>query len=168
MAVHKPLVLIGGKIARLPEGDRLSTDAAVVEMECDVSTGIVRGNVVYASEAFKVKLADADSADAAEVLGLADAAAAQGAYVHIQKEGVFVLEDWTAVTGTATLVAGTEYYLDATAGKLTSASPATGYLVYVGRAIDYRYFSAKRYPILTIFSVRKPPHPLLRVLLSVV
>lgn len=137
MAVHKPLVMINGRIARLPDGDRLSTDGAVVEMQVDEATGVVKGQVVYTSEPYKIQCADAASAGSAEVLGLVTADAASGAYVHVQKEGFFVMADWTAITGAATLVAGTEYYLaeGLAAGKLVASPPTSGQVVYVGRAI---------------------------------
>ena len=55
---------------------------------------------------------------------------------YIQTDGVLELADWTEAAGTAALVAGSDYFLDATAGLLTATIPATGNLVYVGRAIS--------------------------------
>lgn len=53
----------------------------------------------------------------------------------MQTDGVLELADWTDAAGAAALTVGTDYYLDATTGVLTGTVPATGNLVYIGRAI---------------------------------
>ena len=91
--------------------------------------------VVFCSAGFQVMKAKADDDTKANVLGLAVAAAALDASVQVQTDGVLELADWTEAAGAAALAPGSDYYLDATAGLLTATIPASGNLVYVGRAI---------------------------------
>ena len=136
MANRKPLVLINGQLAQLPDGDVLLGTVSEVDVtEMQAKEAVSAGMAVYCSAGFQVLKAVNDTAAKAEVMGLAKADAALDAYTKVQAEGFFELADWTAVIGSATLTPGTEYFLDATAGLLTSTPPATGYSVLVGRAV---------------------------------
>lgn len=57
-------------------------------------------------------------------VGLAQAAIAPTAAGIVQTSGPLQLSDWTAVTGTATLSPRAKYWLDVTAGRLTSTPPS--------------------------------------------
>ena len=137
MATHRPVVLIGGKLSLLPVGDTLAAkvqEVDVVEMQAKEVIAAA-GMAVYCSAGFQVMKAKADDDTQATVLGLALASAALDAYVQVQTDGVLELSDWTQSAGSAALEVGTDYYLDSTAGVLTGNIPASGNLVYVGRAI---------------------------------
>jgi len=59
-------------------------------------------------------------------IGLVAASTANGVSGDVQTTGPFTLADWTAITGTAELVARGRYYLSAsTAGLLTTTAPST-------------------------------------------
>lgn len=137
MATHRPVVLINGKLTLLPTGDTLAAkvqEVDVVEMQAKEAIAAA-GMAVYVSAGFQVMKAKADDDAKATVLGLVLAPAALDAYVQVQTDGVLDLADWTEAAGATALEVGTDYYLDATAGVLTGNVPATGNLVYVGRAI---------------------------------
>ena len=137
MASHRPVVLIGGKLSLLPAGDTLAAKVQEVDViELQAKEVLVAGMAVYCSAGFQVMKAKADDDTKANVLGLALAPAALDAYVQVQTDGVFELADWTQAAGSAALEIGTDYFLDTTAGVLTGNVPATGNLVYVGRAIS--------------------------------
>ncbi len=136
MADRKPLVLINGQLAQLPDGDVLVGTVSEVDVtEMQAKEAVSAGMAMYCSAAFEVLKAANDTAAKAEVMGLAKTDAALDAYVKVQGEGFFELADWTAATGSAALAPGQEYFLDATAGLLTSTPPAAGYSVLVGRAV---------------------------------
>jgi len=138
MTMYRPVVLINGKLSLLPSGDTLSAkiqEVDVTELQAKVAIGFA-GMVVYTSAAFQVLLANSVADVSSEVLGLALAAVAVDAYVNIQTDGVLELADWTGSTGSSALVAGTDYFLDSTAGLLTATVPTTGNLTYIGRAIS--------------------------------
>ena len=136
MAIHRPVVLIGGKLALLPAGDTLAAKVQEVDIvDMTAKDALLAGMVVFCNAGFQVMKAKADDDTKANVLGLAVAAAALDASVQVQTDGVLELADWTDAAGAAALVAGSDYFLDATAGLLTATIPATGNLVYVGRAI---------------------------------
>ncbi|MEI8395035.1 MAG: capsid cement protein [Rhodospirillaceae bacterium] len=136
MATHRPVVLIGGKLSLLPAGDTLAAKVQEVDViELQAKEVLVAGMAVYCSAGFQVMKAKADDDTKANVLGLALSAAALDAYVQVQTDGVLELSDWTQSAGSAALEVGTDYFLDTTAGVLTGNVPASGNLVYVGRAI---------------------------------
>jgi hypothetical protein len=136
MAIHRPVVLINGKLSLLPAGDTLAAKVQEVDViEMQAKEALVAGMAVYCNAGFQVMKAQADDDAKVSVLGLALSSAALDAYVQVQTDGVLELADWTEAAGSAALVVGTDYYLDTTAGVLTGAIPATGNLVYVGRAI---------------------------------
>jgi hypothetical protein len=90
----------------------------------DVSgSGFVRANALFNSKF---------------CIGLLSANVDQNTAGPIQTEGVLLLTDWTAITGTATLAAKAKYYLDIIAGKITTIAPSSpGQIVQrIGVALD--------------------------------
>lgn len=61
--------------------------------------------------------------DAKPCVGLLKATVASGLVGAVQTSGPFEMSDWTDITGTAELAPLSVYYLDTTAGKLTTSSP---------------------------------------------
>ena len=132
-------MFLAGKLALLTAGDTLAAKVQEVDIvDMTAHEMLVAGMAVFCSAGLQVMKAKAKADDDAKanVLGLAVAAAALDTSVQVQTDGVLELADWTDVTGTAALTSGGDYYLDATAGLLTATIPATGNLVYVGRAIS--------------------------------
>lgn len=68
-----------------------------------------------------------------DVVGLAITEVQAGDDVTYITNGILELDDWTAITGSATLTVGLFYYLGASF-FLTSTPPVTGQLVEIGRA----------------------------------
>ena len=136
MAIHRPVVLIAGKLALLPAGDTLAAKVQEVDIiDMTAKDALQPGMVVFCSAGFQVMKAKADDDTKANVLGLAVAAAALDASVQVQTDGVLELADWTEAAGAAALAPGSDYFVDSSAGLLTATIPASGNLVYVGRAI---------------------------------
>ena len=96
------------------------------------------GMVLYVPSNGHVDLAQADALSTTRAVGLAfEAVVATNTGEYIT-EGQITRVDWTAVTGTSTLVPGAYYYLSpTTAGGLTTTAPTTSgqYVVVVGRAL---------------------------------
>jgi hypothetical protein len=145
MALRKPLVIISGQLQEIPAGDTLN--ASVAEIDIVQATNgevgaIVIGTPVYVSAAGTVKKAAANAGGTRSVLGLVkDVSIAGAASGSIQTDGILTATtgQWDAVAGTTGgLVAGSIYYLSATAGLLTSTAPVTGgqYVCEVGIAIS--------------------------------
>lgn len=103
---------------------------------------IVIGRAVYATTTTdRVDLAIANSATAAQVIGLVAATSiANLASGSIAFAGVMAATtgQWDVVTGqTGGLTAGAMYFLDnVTAGKFTTTAPTTGYVSTIGRALS--------------------------------
>jgi hypothetical protein len=99
---------------------------------------LVTGQVV-ASHSSGVGVVKANATDdTLPAVGLNLQSAIALAAVTIQTSGPFELADWTAITGAATLAAKAVYYLDTTAGKLTTTSPTTSPAVChrIGKAVS--------------------------------
>jgi len=143
MALRKPLVSVNGVITQLPAGDTINVPTQGIDT-ISAANGeagaITQGMPCYVSAAGTVKKAQANASGTRLVLGLvADASIAAAATGNVATQGPLTVADWTAVTGAATLTAGSLYFLDpATAGKLTAVAPtATGqFVVSVGVALD--------------------------------
>jgi hypothetical protein len=112
------------------------------EYEMVAEASISAGMAVYVSGDNAVKLANAYAGavpDTAvfEVIGLALHSATIGEDITVRTEGYVLLDDWTAVIGSASLTPGAAYYLDTTAGLLSETAPSTlGRMVcLVARAI---------------------------------
>lgn len=145
MTAQKPLVIISGQVQQLPAGDTL--DAAASEVDVVAMTNanvgaIVIGTPVYVSVAGSVDKANASAAGSAHILGLVrDASIASSASGYIQTDGILVATtgQWDAVAGTTGgLVAGTVYFLSATAGLLSATAPTGSgkYIMRVGLALS--------------------------------
>jgi len=142
MALRKPLCLVSGQIQQLQSGDTL--DAAIIETESitlangESSDAITIGMPVYISAADTVKKAKADAAGTATVFAICKAASIAATFTgEFFTSGQLASSNWTAVTGGATLTAGSVYYLsNATAGQLTATAIGTGLIVEVGQAIN--------------------------------
>ena len=142
MSLRKPLVIVNGQIEQMQSGDTLSGPFAEIEGLSQTSGeagGIAAGLVVYSSGNDMVKKAEANASGTVEAIGLATSTFITTGAGTVQTSGVFSLADWTAVIGSATLTAGTVYYLSAsTAGQLTATAPVTvgQYVLRIGRAIS--------------------------------
>ena len=142
MTARKPLVLNNGQIQQIQSGDVL--DASLVETEQvtltngESSDSLLAGQVVYISAASTGKKAKADAAGTKEAFGLVkDASITSGQTGAIVTAGQLAVADWTSALGSATLTAGTIYYLSGTtAGLITATAPVAGYVVEVGIAIS--------------------------------
>lgn len=137
MPSYKPVVVLSnGKMGLLPDGATLLAKVQEVDaIELQAKEAITAaGMVVYSSANFQVLLAKADDDTKAEAFGLATTTADLDGYVTVLTDGVLELADWTGVTGAAALTNST-YWLDTTAGKLTSVVPTTGNLVKIGKGI---------------------------------
>lgn len=104
------------------------------------ATQVVICSAVYSFSAGNFKKAIANAAGTTRVVGLAAAsinASASGGVVTAGELSATTVQ-WDAVTGqTGGLTSGSVYYLDnATAGKLTTTAPSTGYVVEVGQAVS--------------------------------
>lgn len=130
MAVQKPLVIISGQIQQIPAGDTLSAAASEVDVFAKLSATqtLVIGCPVYSSAATTVEKAAANAAATAKVIGLMQSVSTGvGVSGFVQEEGLLTATtgQWDAVAGTTGgLTAGTEYYLSATPGLITSTPPS--------------------------------------------
>lgn len=139
MAVKKPIVMTNGELEQLQAGDYLqSTDT--VTMTNSNANAVTLGQPVYVSGNDTVDLAQANAPATKNVFGLVvDTTVNAGDPAGIQTDGLFASANWTAVTGSANLTAGAEYYLDAAnAGKLTVTPPSAGgdYVAPVGEGVS--------------------------------
>ena len=147
MTARIPLCLVSGMIAQLPLGDTLTsvttdpaTDSSVITATNPSGSAVTNGQPAYISAAGVMSLAQANNVATTKVVALVQepsiASGASGAY---QTSGVLTATDWTAATGSASLTAGADYFLDpAVAGRLTTTPPTTvgQYLVFIGQAIS--------------------------------
>ena len=142
MAAQKPLVIISGQIQQLPAGDTLSAASAEVDViTLTAGATVVKGCPVYISGAGAFNKANAAASGTAKVIGFAAAGISSAASGSIQTDGILACTtgEWDAVAGTTGgLAAGTEYYLAATAGLISSTAPSGSgnYVVKVGTAIS--------------------------------
>lgn len=101
------------------------------------ASAIAIGHAVYSSAADSVKLANANASSTTVVVGLVAAVSINSAAAGAIANSGFLAAttgQWDAVTGqTGGLTFGATYYLsNATAGKLTSTKPTSGFVVKVG------------------------------------
>lgn len=144
MSLKKPLAIYSGVIAQLQAGDILdapASDAQIIAMtNGESSAAITIGMPVYILSADNVKRAEANAGGTVPAIGLAyNASVATGTSGEFATSGLLASADWTAVTGSTTLTAGSIYYLSATtAGQLTTTAPSTvgQYVQVIGIAID--------------------------------
>lgn len=144
MALRKPLVISNGVIEQIQSGD--TVDGNVQEVDVFAMTNESGGSIaicspVYCSSANLIAKADASgNAATAKVVGLLKATTANEATGNVQTNGVVsaTTGEWDAVTGdSGGLTAGTVYYLDTTAGLLTTTAPSGSgnYVTWVGVGI---------------------------------
>jgi len=103
--------------------------------EADAAIAIAQP--IYLKASGHADLAQANAASTAGAIGFAITAAEPSFAVDYVTEGKLTLADWTTIAGTAALVAGATYYLDAAGpGRITSAAPTAAgqYVVRLGRA----------------------------------
>lgn len=142
MAVQKPLVIIAGQIQQIPAGDTMSAASSEVDViSLTAAATVVKGCPVYISVAGSFNKANAAAAGTAKVIGFAAEGITSAAQGIIQTDGVLscTTGEWDAIAGTTGgLVAGTEYYLAASAGLISSTAPSSSgaYVVKVGTAIS--------------------------------
>ena len=142
MATQKPLVIIAGQIQQLPSGATLSSASAEVDViVLTAAATVVKGCPVYISAANNFNKANAAASGTAKVIGFAAEGITSAATGTIQTDGILACTtgEWDAVAGTTGgLAAGTEYYLDATAGLISATAPtgSGSYVVKIGTAIS--------------------------------
>lgn len=61
-------------------------------------------------------------------------------------EGPLELMDWSNITGTITLIAGSIYFLDVLPGRIINIGPTSGYVVRIGRAISTTMLDVEIFP----------------------
>ncbi|MEX0271213.1 hypothetical protein AB3R30_18915 [Leptolyngbyaceae cyanobacterium UHCC 1019] len=144
MPAYKPLVLVDGELAQLQSGDTLDVTVSAAD-EATLTNGsgssVPIGTPVYISAASACQPSRANASGTAKVIGLVAAtsvaAAATGA---IRKDGTLVgtTAQWDAITGqTGGLTPGATYFLsEATAGRLTTTAPTTGWVLSIGTALS--------------------------------
>lgn len=125
------------------QASALSATGTWLSLRNDDASAVSAGAPVYvgASAANTFLRADADGTSALrQVIGLvADANIAAAGTGRVQTRGKLTLTtaEWDSITGqVGGLTAGSKYYLDVTAGKLTTTAPATGVWRPVGIALS--------------------------------
>ena len=143
MASRKPLVVINGQLQELPNGDTINAsvnEVDVISKTNDNAGALTVGMAVYIKATGSVDKARANAAGTTKVIGLVrDASIAAAGTGAIQTDGILSSSDWTDVTGTTNLTAGSIYYLsDSTAGEITTTAPtaAGSFVVAVGVAVS--------------------------------
>lgn len=148
MTLREPLVIINGQIQQLPSGDTINgagpggTFDGAFDGTNNEASPITLGQPVFIDAADSVKLLSANSANSTKYAGLvADASIGASNTGNIAYTGEVTgnSAQWTAITGSGTLTAGSTYYVsDAATGNLTSTAPTgTGnYVIPVGIAIN--------------------------------
>lgn len=146
MALRKPLVLVSGEIAQLPAGDDIDAPfSGAIEFSSvnDNAGAVVIGTPVYASAAGHFDKANATVAGTSKVIGLTTTTSvATSGVAQIACAGTMsaTTAQWDAVVtgGSGGLVFNTNYYLDTTAGKITTAPTTTvgQNNVFIGRGLS--------------------------------
>jgi len=143
MAVQVPVVLVNGHLQRLQAGDTISGVAATAD---DISlvngsgATLDPGAPVYVNVSGQVLPGRANAVGTVNVIGLMAASTASSASGTVRKDGTLTLTtgQWDTVAGTTGgLTPGTEYWLSAaTAGRITSTVPTTGFVLRIGIALS--------------------------------
>lgn len=116
-----------------PGAPGIGASSYSAEADSDISAG----QPVYLKATGHIGLAQANAIATATVAGFLSAAVLTGHAGTYLKNGPLILTDWMAITGTANLTPGAEYYLDAdNPGKLTAIAPtaAGNFVCPVGQA----------------------------------
>lgn len=143
MAAKKPLVLYSGQVSQLQAGDTLDASASEVDVFTATNGGVdglIEGEPVYISADNTVQRGRANAAGTTRAIALCKAAVAASGTGTFQSNGQATLTtaQWDSVTGqTGGLTPGAVYYLSsATAGRLTTTAPTSGYVVVVGTGMS--------------------------------
>lgn len=124
---------------RVTSASLIDDAATTIDMQNDAGAAITIGQAVYVSAAGQVKLAVANAPTTKNVVGLAfSTSTANGATGKVITAGSLTAStvQWDAVTGqSGGLTAGSTYYLsNATAGRITTTPPSSGYIAPIGIA----------------------------------
>jgi len=103
---------------------------------------VLVGQPVYVSGNNTVNLADASSVNTSDAIGLVLAGASANETATILTEGSVNQADWTNVIGATSLSPGSLYFLDTTAGKMSTTAPSVDgqVVVKMGTAITITKF----------------------------
>jgi hypothetical protein len=113
---------------------------------------ILIGQPVYVSADNTVNLGDATAITTANVIGLALTDATANDSVTVLTEGSVSQADWTAVIGAATLTPGATYFLNTTAGQMSTTPPTNDgeVVVTMGTALTTTKFDIEVNEIATL------------------
>lgn len=146
MSLKKPLVLTGGEITQLQAGDDIDapfSGAIEITLVNDNAGAVVICTPVYSAAAGHADKANATAAGTSKVVGLSTTTTtATGGNMQVAAAGFVTATtaQWDAVVtgGSGGLVFNTLYYLDTTAGKITTAPTTTvgQNNVFLGRGIS--------------------------------
>lgn len=126
---------------RVTGGTNSPTTATIIPASNGEASAIVIGKAVYVSSGDTVKLANANSSNTKNVVGLVfDTSVNSAATGSVAVSGTVeaTTTQWDAVTGqSGGLTAGSKYYLsNSTSGGLTTTAPSTGFAAPVGFALS--------------------------------
>jgi hypothetical protein len=119
----------------------------------EVDSACQPGQPLYLKPNGHLDLAKADGFATARVCGLAIEVGTPTVSVDYTPDGVIALPDWSAVTGTASLLPGADYFLSPdTAGKLTTIAPTTSgqLVVALGRALSVQKLEIEIQPLILL------------------
>jgi len=119
-----------------------SGDPDLSQHDVTANETVAVGQPIYISGNETVNLANATSVNTANAIGLVLEGATANGTATILTEGSVNQADWTTVTGTANLTPGSVYFLDTTAGKMTTTPPSGSgnVVVALGTAINITKF----------------------------
>jgi hypothetical protein len=108
----------------------------------EFSEGANAGAPIRVSPAGLARNAVATSADGARVVGLAGAAVTAGNSAAVVLGNRLSMANWTNITGSTSLIPGSNYFLGSTAGKMSLVPPsaAGSVVVRVGYAVTTEIF----------------------------
>jgi hypothetical protein len=120
--------------------DGVHTDSRTNYMTANETMNV--GQPVYVTAADTVNLSDASSNLTSNAVGLAATDAGSGESVVVFTDGPIDQADWTAVIGTTLLTPGVQYYLDTTAGQMSTSPPTVNgqVVVRMGTALTTTVF----------------------------
>jgi hypothetical protein len=120
--------------------DGVHPDSRTNHMTANEATSA--GQPVHVTATNTVNLADASSNLTSNTVGLAATSAGSGESIVVFTDGVLDQADWTSVIGTALLTPGAQYYLDTTAGKMSTSPPTVNgqVVVRMGTALTTTIF----------------------------
>lgn len=137
LTMDQNVVVAGGRIEAAPATYSITYDSNAL-------SSAQKGSWVYIdTSSGEVVLATSQGTlTEAEVACVLSGSSAPGALVEVMTEGPLVMDDWTALAGTALLSPGLTYYLT-TGGLMSASAPTDGYIVSLGRAITTTEFDVE-------------------------